>query len=67
MVPRVETVAAEVNGQTLTFAVPDTATWQKATTVDIGTLKFAGPGVYHLDPVTWKGVSVFGVQLAPVP
>jgi alpha-L-fucosidase len=52
----------------LTCDVPKTAGWDKAQSVEIGTLTFDAPGVYHLSvrpasPETWKAVNLYQLKL----
>ncbi len=37
-----------VNGQEAFFTVPRTGNWETSTLVEIGSIRFDNPGVYHL-------------------
>jgi len=62
-------LAVEVAGQTLEAAVPKTADWGTFTTVDLGPVTFAQPGVFHLvlrpvDAKAWRAVNVQRLRVA---
>jgi len=63
-------LTVEVADQRLPFSVKRTGTWDKPQTVDIGTVRFDEPGVYHLvlratDRNKWHAANVWNIKLAP--
>ena len=64
-------LALEANGQTIFTEVPSTAGWDSPKLVDMGSVRFDGPGVYHLvlragDPARWNAVNVWQLELGLV-
>jgi len=65
-------LTVEVSGQRVPFSVSNTGGWDEPALTDIGTVRFAEPGVYHLvlratDRNNWRAVNVWNIKLAPQP
>ena len=60
----------EAGDLTLEFRAPDSRDWKDIHVVEMGTLTFARPGMYHLilqpaDPARWRAVNVYEIELVP--